>query len=119
MAVSWGVKRALASPATDLVVWACWLLLVAASLTLPIYLGASLLSARHCTPSYSLTLEAGLLSSLDPSAMLAAPDPEAPPGPSLLETFLDPEVHLHLLHTNTSTNVSVQVSTHSKDMPMS
>ena len=98
MAVSWGLKRLLASPATDLLVrisrksqmatkqstltvsrksqgskrtrngkqnnehlqvWAGWLVLVTASLVLPIYLAASLLSDRHCTPQHSIVLPIG------------------------------------------------------------
>ena len=103
MAVSWGLKRLLASPATDLLVrisrksqmatkqstltvsrksqgskrtrngkqnnehlqvWAGWLLLVTASLLLPIYLGASLLAARHCTPQHSIVLPLGRIENL-------------------------------------------------------
>ena len=40
-------------------VWAGWLVLVTASLLLPIYLGASLLAARHCTPQHSIVLPLG------------------------------------------------------------
>ena len=114
MPLPWSVKRLLASPTTDLLVWASWLLLVAASLLLPLYLGAALLSARSCTPHHALSLPPGLLSSLDPTSFFKPPDPNAPPGPqpSLLEVFLDPEVHLELLTQNgTYTNISVQVTT--------
>ena len=40
-------------------VWAGWLVLVTASLLLPIYLAASLLAARHCTPQHSIVLPIG------------------------------------------------------------
>ena len=33
-----------------------------------------------------------MLSNIDASSFTAPPDPDAPPGPSLLQTFLDPEV---------------------------
>ena len=108
MALSWGLKRLLASPATDLLVciffhlfcsldsllhapltfsrldqirkeeksnekqwifwylqvWAGWLVLVTASLLLPIYLAASLLAARHCTPQHSIVLPIGHFSKI-------------------------------------------------------
>ena len=43
-------------------VWAGWLVLVTASLVLPIYLAASLLADRHCTPQHSIVLPIGHLS---------------------------------------------------------
>ena len=41
---------------------------------------------------YWQILSAGMLSNIDASSFTAPPDPDAPPGPSLLQTFLDPEV---------------------------
>ena len=35
-----------------------------------------------------------MLSNIDASSFTAPPDPDAPPGPSLLQTFLDPEVFI-------------------------
>ena len=44
--------------------WAGWLVLVTASLLLPIYLGASLLAARHCTPQHSIVLPIGRIENI-------------------------------------------------------
>ena len=80
MGLSWSLKRLLASPLADLAVWAAWLLLVTASLLLPLYLAIALLSARDCTPHHSLSLPPGLLSSIDPAQLLNPPPPSQTPG---------------------------------------
>eukprot|EP00092_Neocalanus_flemingeri_P003197 GFUD01003416.1.p1 GENE.GFUD01003416.1~~GFUD01003416.1.p1 ORF type:complete len:1055 (+),score=218.84 GFUD01003416.1:46-3210(+) len=65
MSLSWKFRRLLASALTDLVLWGSWLLVVTASLVLPIYLGISFLSARNCQPHKDLSFPPGFLSGIE------------------------------------------------------
>ena len=59
----------------------------------------------------NIVFVSGMLSNIDASSFTAPPDPDAPPGPSLLQTFLDPEVSHHPTHILFLDAISSQAST--------
>ena len=97
MSLSWKFRRLLASATTDLVVWGAWLLVVTASLVLPIYLGITFLSIRNCQPHKDISLAPGTLSGFEFN-----PVNETEEEKSLIELVFPADITLELGGTNVS-----------------
>jgi len=128
MGVPWMLRRIGASVWADLVVWGAWLVVVVASLLLPLYLGVNYLAERGCHPHINLQLNPGTFEGIDLSSVLQRPnivpvgdldltsltgdnmDANTEFQPSLLEGILPPQVELYLSHTPTGNQTESNIT---------